>query len=384
MKLSENISHMRILVLIFITSIAVSCVHQKVINMGPGNRLHFIGEYDIPHNTQFQNTTVGGLSGIDYDGKRNVYYLVSDDRSAINPARFYTAKIHLNEKSIDSVELIAVTNMLQPSGATYPNSKQDPFHTPDPEAMRYDAKKSLLVWSSEGERIIRKDSAILEDPAVFIINKDGRFVDSFLLPSNMHMRSSNSGPRQNGVFEGLSFFNNYKELMVSVEEPLYEDGARAGIKDSSAWIRWIRFDARSKKPFAQYAYRIDPVAYPSNPPGAFKINGVPDILALNDHQFLVIERSFSTGRKPCTIKVYLADISVADNIFSLASLQERSFVPITKRLLLNMDDLGIYTDNIEGVCLGPKLPNGRQSLIFVADNNFSADEITQFLLFEIR
>jgi hypothetical protein len=33
--------------------------------------------------------------------------------------------------------------------------------------------------------------------------------------------------------------------------------------------------------------------------------------------------------------------------------------------------------------LGPKLPNGRQSIIFVADNNFSKDEVTQFLLFEI-
>ena len=48
-----------------------------------------------------------------------------------------------------------------------------------------------------------------------------------------------------------------------------------------------------------------------------------------------------------------------------------------------MDDLGIYTDNIEGVTLGPKLPNGHQSIIFVADNNFSKDEVTQFLLFEI-
>ena len=48
-----------------------------------------------------------------------------------------------------------------------------------------------------------------------------------------------------------------------------------------------------------------------------------------------------------------------------------------------MDTLGIYIDNVEGVTFGPDLPNGHKTLIFVSDNNFSALEKTQFLLFEI-
>ena len=48
-----------------------------------------------------------------------------------------------------------------------------------------------------------------------------------------------------------------------------------------------------------------------------------------------------------------------------------------------MDDLGIYTDNIEGVTFGPLLPNGHKTLLFIADNNFSAIEKTQLLLFEV-
>ncbi len=55
-----------------------------------------------------------------------------------------------------------------------------------------------------------------------------------------------------------------------------------------------------------------------------------------------------------------------------------------KRLLLNMDDLGIDIYNIEGVTFGPTLPNGKRSLLFVADNNFNPIEQTQFLLFEIE
>jgi hypothetical protein len=376
---------MRSIAKIFLISILiVSCTTQKTITLTDRTQLRFVAEYDIPHNKLFQNTTIGGLSGIDYDRKNNIYYLISDDRSSINPARFYTAKIHLNEKGIDSVQFISVKNLLQKDGTVYPDSKQDLWHTPDPEGIRYNARSKQLVWSSEGERILKKDTIVLENPSVNIISTNGNYIDSFVLPSNMRMQPTQNGPRQNGAFEGLSFSNNYKKLLVSVEEPLFEDGPRAGLDDSSAWIRMIRFDVKTRKPETQFAYQIDPVAYPANPSNAFKINGVSDILALNDRQLLVIERSFSSGRRPATIKVYLADIGAAQNISDYPSLKNVSFHPIQKHLLLNMDDLGIYIDNVEGVSFGPKLPNGNQTLIFVSDNNFSKEQITQFFLFEIK
>ena len=373
----------RIIGILLVSILIISCTTQKTISLSYQSQLKFISEYDVPFNQNFQNTTIGGLSGIDYDSKHKIYYLISDDRSAINPARFYTAKIFLNEK-IDSVQFVSVKNMLQSNGLVYPNPKQDPFRTPDPEAMRYNAKTNQLVWSSEGERIVKNDAIVLEDPSVNIISTEGKCIDSFVLPPNMHMHETQNGPRQNGVFEGLSFTNNFKKLFVNVEEPLYEDGPRAELKDSSGWIRIIKFDVKSRKPEAQYAYQIDPVAYPANPSNAFKINGVPDILAINDHQMIVIERSFSTGRKPCTIKVFLAELNDATDVSSTESLLKSNFTPVSKKLLLSMDNLGIYTDNVEGVTLGPKLSNGHRSLIFVSDNNFSEEERTQFLLFEIQ
>ena len=48
-----------------------------------------------------------------------------------------------------------------------------------------------------------------------------------------------------------------------------------------------------------------------------------------------------------------------------------------------MDDLDIFIDNIEGVTFGPTLPNGHNTLLFVADNNFQPFEKNQFLLFEV-
>lgn len=49
-----------------------------------------------------------------------------------------------------------------------------------------------------------------------------------------------------------------------------------------------------------------------------------------------------------------------------------------------MDTLGVFTDNIEGVTFGPRLSNGKRSLIFIADNNFNPFERNQLLLFEVN
>lgn len=346
--------------------------------------LKFLGEYDIPYNFRYDSTTVGGLSGIDYDAAHNIYYLISDDRSDRNPARFYTAAIHISGSGIDSVRFTGVYYMHQPEGDLYPNNKQDPYHTPDPEAIRYDALHHQLVWSSEGERIVKQKDTILEDPLIAVINTRGKFKDAYQLPASLQMQAVEKGPRQNGVLEGMSFADNYRSLFVNVEEPLYEDGPRAGLTESNAYIRILKFDAVTKTSIAQYAYKLSPIAWPANPPDGFKINGVPDILSIGANKLLVIERSFSTGKMACSIKVFVADLSGATDVSAVTLAGNQSFIPVTKKLLLNMDELGIYTDNIEGVTFGPRLPNGHRSLVFVADNNFSQLEKAQLLLFEIE
>lgn len=348
------------------------------------SRLKFLSEFDVPHNLMYNNTTVGGLSGIDYDAGKNVYYLICDDRSAINPARFYTAKINIGANRIDSVYFVNVTLLKQQNGKPYPNSKQDPAHTPDPEAMRFNPQSGHLVWSSEGERIVKPHDTVLENPAITTIDADGNFKDTFPLPAMLHMHSAEKGPRQNGVLEGLSFANNYKTLFVNVEEPLFEDGPRAGLKDTVTWIRILKYETATKKLKAQYAYHIEAIPHAPVPATGFMINGVPDILALSNNRLLVMERAFATGNMACTIKIFLADLSKATNIANVASLKlQPPALPVQKKLLLNMDDLGRFIDNVEGMTFGPILPNGHKSLVMVADNNFNPLERTQFFLFEV-
>jgi len=347
--------------------------------------LRFLGEFDLPHRVPFNGTTVGGLSSIDYNKARDEYYLICDDRSDINPARYYTAKIAISNSGIDTVQITSVNTLLNVNGQVYPNRKQDSLHVPDPEALRYNPRNNTIVWCSEGERIVQQGKVLLEDPAIYIANLQGQTVDSFPLPANLHMQSIEKGPRRNGVLEGLTFSPDYKTLYASVEEPLYEDGPRAGLGDTSGWIRIIQYNMETKQSVAQYAYRIDPVAEEPVPRGAFIVNGVPDILAINEHQLLVTERSFSTGKPTCNIRVYLAELNGAADISGVASLEQNPPRQLLRKtLLLNMNTLHRWIDNVEGATFGPVLPNGHKSLLFVADDNFASGERTQFFLFEIQ
>jgi hypothetical protein len=365
--------------------ISFSCSTTKKLSQVTANinSITYLGTYNIPFNLKYKNTTVGGLSGIEYDTNKDLYYLICDDRSEKNPARFYTAKIFVTQKGIDSVAFTDVKYMLQPDGGVYPDNKQNRFKTPDPEAIRHNPQNNYLVWSSEGERIVKTNDTVLTDPSVLMIRPNGKYMDSFALQPLFKMKASENGPRRNSVFEGMSFADNYKTLYVNVEEPLYEDGPRADAADNDAFIRIIKFDVADKKASGQFAYKLEPVAYPAKPENEFKINGVPDILSLGNNKLLVIERSFSTGRLPCTIKIFVADLNHATDISTVTLKNNYAFVPAKKSLLLNMDDLGIYTDNIEGVTFGPVLPNGHKTLLFIADNNFAVVEKSQVLLFEV-
>ena len=325
----------------FLLLLSIATVSFVTAQKNTISQLKLIGEYDIPHNLSFKETTVGGLSGIDYDKAKKQYYMICDDRSAINAARYYTAKIFFDQKKIDSVVFVNVTTLLQKNGTAYPNSKQDPAHTPDPEALRYDPVRKQMIWSSEGERIVRKKDTVLENPAIVMMSPQGKYIDTFPLPDNLKMHTTENGPRRNGVLEGLSFADNFKTLFVSLEEPRYEDGPRADLTENFPYIRIYKFDIATKKNTAQFAYKLDPIAYPAIHVDSFKINGIPDILSVGNDELIVLERSFSTGRQACTIKLFLADLKGATDVKNNPSLTQTSAAkPVSKKIIAEHGFIG--------------------------------------------
>jgi hypothetical protein len=373
----------KILLLVFIQTVFFSCSNLKQTtgdNVTP--KIKLVSTIEIPFDKTFEGTKVGGLSGIDYDAKQDLYYLVCDDRSVFNDARFYTAKINLAEDKIKSIDFQNVTYLKDETGKSYGNWNTSPTTSADPEDMRYNPKTNSLVWSSEGARVINADKEILQNPSLNFIDLKGNFLGKAKLPKNLEIQKEEKGPRNNGTLEGISFDFKYNNIYTNIEEPLFEDGDQASTSKGGL-IRLYQFDAKTKNNSAQYGYQLEPIALEPNPKGAFAVNGVSAIQYYGKNQLLVVERSYSTGTQACTVKVFLCDFKKATDVKNYASLQNQKIELTSKKLVLNMDDLGIFIDNIEGLTFGPKLANGNPSLIFVTDNNFSDKQKTQVLVFEV-
>lgn len=374
---------LKLLYLVVLPTVLFSCSNLKQTAENKSiSSLKLLSSIEIPFDTQFQNTKVGGLSGIDYDAKNDLYYLICDDRSVFNDSRFYTAKIPLLDNKIQNIDLQSVITLKNETGAAFGNWGTTPETSADPEDIRFNPKTNSLVWSSEGARVITGDKQVLQNPFLHFIDLKGNFIASVRLPENLKMQQAEKGPRNNGTLEGITFDKKFKTVYTNIEEPLFEDGNQATTSNGGL-IRFYQFDVKTKKNTAQFGYKLEPIALEPNPKGSFAVNGVSAIQYFGNNQLLVVERSYSTGKQACTVRVFLCDLQKATNVKNFASLQNQKLVLLSKKLILNMDDLEVFIDNIEGITFGPKLANGNQSLIFVSDNNFSDKQKTQIFLFEV-
>ena len=357
----------------------------------------YLGQQIVPSGTPFEGTTVGGLSGIDYDATSQRYFAISDDRSQFNPARFYSLSLDLNQfvrsgtPGMAGVAFNSVTTIGQSGGGAFA------LNTVDPEGLRYRSATNTLVWSNEGQRA----AAGLQNPTVREMALDGSYLRDFAVPSYYNPVGSAAGtaPADTGIynnlaFESLTVSTDGRTLYTATENGLAQDSLPATVSGGSR-SRILSFDMATGAAGAEYAYDVGPVVLPPNPAGGFATNGLTDLLAIGDREFIAIERSFAVGAAtpgtPVTgnsIALYHVDARAATDISGISDLTGINLTPVTKTLLLDLSTLKnddgstLALDNIEGLTLGPVV-NGSQTLILVSDNNFSATQFTQFVALQI-
>jgi hypothetical protein len=146
--------------------------------------------------------------------------------------------------------------------------------------------------------------------------------------------------------------------------------------------RFTAFDVASGRAVRQIAYLPDPVQHAPAIPGGFSDNGVSEILMLDADRMLVLERGYSMG-VGMSLRLYAIDTRPASDTLAFDRLRPGDYQPAAKRLVADFAQLGLSRlDNTEGMCWGPRLPNGHRTLVVVSDDNFSARQITQFAAFE--
>jgi hypothetical protein len=350
--------------------------------------LNFLGEYQLPK-MKFKDTPVGGLSAITYDRQRDRFYALSDDRSQYAPARFYTLQLILDRTDpgkigLEKVEVEDVTFLKNENGETFPKGSLDT------EGIALSPQRNVFI-SSEGSP--------KQGIAPFIREfdlKTGQQRRSLGIPER-YLPADNTKEEQppRGVQENLGFESLTVEpgssLAAATGDPfrLFTATESALVQDSlpstsiqSPRIRLMHYligNITRPMVVTEQLYLLDPA-----PSGAIR-HGLTDLLTLDSGgHFLTLERSY--GFLGGSAKIYQVATGAATDTSGIETLKGdvSRIDAVKKKLLLDLSELGIYLDNLEGMTLGPRLPDGSQSLVLVSDNNFNDIQLTQFLLFRLN
>lgn len=331
--------------------------------------LTFAGEFAIDTGTLIDGVELGGISGIDYDAATGRYIAISDDRSQKAPARFYELDIKSGADGIDDVSVVRTVTLKDKDGSPFAEK------TVDPEQIRLLGEN--LIWSSEG------DGKAMIAPFVRVTSTDGDFVREFALPDGFAPSEDHAtGIRNNNAFESIALLPE-GDVLVANEAALYQDGPASTLTTASP-ARIVRYDAESGEPTAQYVYMIDPIPHAPVDGGAWNDNGLSDMMPLDDTRLLISERSFAENRG-FTIRIFMIDLDGATDVSAIASLADtdETIVPVAKTQILDLGAIGIEPDNIEAMTIG-RAEDGTPLLLLASDNNFNAEQKTQFLAFRIE
>lgn len=335
--------------------------------------LVLLGRALLPRDLEVDGTRVGGISGIAWDGASGAFWAVSDDRGQYGPVRLYRVRLELGSR--DGREPGTGLRISATVEKALPLSDADGRPFP-PSGI--DTEGIALVPGG----FLVSTEPILHRGVPAVIGEygaDGRQTGQVRLPDAI-LPGAGHGGRENLGLEGLAPTPDGRYLFAALENALEQDGpvADAGVASLS---RLLRFDRVAGGPPAEFVYPVEPVTPAPSGPGGYRMNGLSDVLPLDATRLLVLERQFVDGVGNA-VRVFEATLDGATDVAGHDALSGVSWTPARKRLLLDLADFGVRPENFEGMSFGPRLPDGRRTLVLVSDDNFNPQQDpTTFVVF---
>ena len=277
-----------------------------------------------------KTVSAGNYSGITWLGGSR--YAVANDKSP-------TAGFYLMTIDIDSItgELLSV--------------REDSFLTSgqpnrDEEGICYVPQNHTVFVSGE------KDQEILE------YNLQGQLTGRKLnIPEVFKTSYSNGG------FEALTYQVQTHRFWTTTEHTLKADGEKPSIERKIKNRLRLQSFGDDLQPKEQYWYETDSTNIRKKK--GRSILGVSGLAALDDGRIVVLERELYFPKKQIgsysLVKLYLIDPSQCQ---PGEILQKTLLIAFKTKVNLLRRNFA----NFEGICLGPKLTDGRQLLILVCDS----------------
>jgi hypothetical protein len=290
----------------------------------------------------------------------------------------------------------------------------------DPEGLVIDPRTCRLILADE------------YGPSVYEFNRQGKLIRIFQTPANLVPKVGaavnyvadrdgglNAGRQDNRGFEGLAITPDGKKLYAVLQDPLINEPTPNNGRNGRN-LRIIVFDNDRHSPtygtsIAQYAYQLElqadvaarivaagGVASPTDPRQGRNI-GLSAIMALNDHEFFVLERDNrgigvddpAGANVVGTKRIYKIDVLGATDISNRSLPDDGNLAaavppiaPVTKSPEVFID-LAANTvlpndqqvEKWEGMTIGPRLWNGAYLILTGNDNDYSVTQTgsgTQF------
>jgi hypothetical protein len=352
------------------------------------------GFYTDPTNTLApipQNQLGSFGSSIAYSGHGNTYYMTNDRGYSTglvdDLSRYQTFDIQVNPATTTVTPTLTATHFLTKETGEHFTGLGTAFTGPDPTAN--------LRLDPEGTRVAPDGTLYICDelgPNIYHFNTSGQRIGVVTVPDKFKIASLNAdattetssntvGRVTNRGLEGLAISPDGTTLFAAEQSPLIQDGGLNGANN-----RILKIDLATGTTH-EYLYQM-----------TSKVGNVSELLAINDHEFLVDERDKNGGTAAALKKVFKVDLAGATDISNIGTTAINGLpltglpagvTPVSKSLFLDLLDpqfglAGVsFPEKIEGMAWGPDLPDGRHLLLISSDNDMVTANPSMFYAFAV-
>ena len=308
---------------------------------------------------------MGGLSALAWSGEGDVYHALADDPGEHGPPRLYRLRLAF-EGSAPGVRVLSWTALKEQDGRPYAADVADP---------------EGLVLLGDGGLLVASEGLADRGVAPFLgrFSTGGRELSRIELPARyLPAADGERGVRASLGFESLTLSADGRRLYLATEGPLAQDGPPADL-GRGGLARILVLSWPRARPVAEHAYALEPVRLEPRPANGFRVAGLVELLELGGGRLLALERQFAVGAG-FSLRLYAVSLDGATDLRRVDSLAEAPPpVPVCKEPLLDFAELELHPGNLEGLSHGPRLPDGRPTIVVVEDDNFAGGPAATFL-----
>ena len=347
---------------------------------------------DLSGGSTVNTGRLGYFSDIYYDNNRQQWWGLSDrgpGGGTLDYApRMQRFSVDVNNATgeISNFKVLQTVVFSQADGSSF-NGKAPALNgvlgnSLDPEGLVVNPRSGNFLVSDE------------YGPSLLEFDRSGQLVKRYSVPANLVPKvgtatdyntvppTLNHGREVNRGLEGLAISPNGKYAFAMLQNGTLDDGYNFGTASRGNYTRIVKYDTDTGQAVGQYAYMLQ---------SAGQGRGISALVAVNDHQFLLLGRNNrGVGVPNANLaspdkKVYLIDLANATDVsaialnnagtgFTAASKSSTAFIDLAAAGSLQAALGGVSPEKWEGLAIGPKLADGSYLMLAGTDNDYSVTQ----------